>query len=295
MIEGQEILVLQGLPGSGKSTWALAKVREGKGTVKRVNKDDLRAMVDDGIYSDDRERMILALRDTVIRLALDHPRVRTVIVDDTNLSPKHERHLRQVFGDRADVSVKSFTDVPISECIERDRRRANSVGSRVIHRMNSEWLAGQGGSQAVEWQPGLPEAVICDLDGTLAVMQGRSPYDYSRVGEDALCEPVLRALRSLSQRETDGLQRCVILLSGRDSSCLDETVRWLSRMGVEYDFLHMRAGGDARHDDVIKQELFDERIRGRYNVVCVLDDRNRVVDMWRRNGLLCLQVVDGDF
>lgn len=291
MVSRPMILVLQGLPGSGKSTWALAQVREGKGTVKRVNKDDLRTMVDDGVFSNDREKMILDLRDLVITRVLDDPRVTTVIVDDTNLHAKHENHLRRVFGDRADVTVRSFMDVPVSECIDRDRRRPNGVGSRVIHKMHNDWLTRQGGQKPAEWRPGLSEAVICDLDGTLALMQGRSPYNYARVGEDTLCVPVHSVLKSLMGFRA----RVVIILSGRDGSCREETVRWLDRMGVVHDFLYMRAEGDIRRDDMVKQELFDEHIRDRFNVVCALDDRNQVVDMWRRNGLLCLQVAEGDF
>jgi hypothetical protein len=63
------------------------------------------------------------------------------------------------------------------------------------------------------------------------------------------------------------------------------TEEWLKLHGVPYDEIYMRPAEDKREDSIIKQELFDAHIRDRYNVLFVLDDRNRVVDMWRRNGL----------
>lgn len=57
----------------------------------------------------------------------------------------------------------------------------------------------------------------------------------------------------------------------------------------------MRKSGDMRKDSIVKREMFDEHIRGRYNVNFVLDDRNQVVELWRSMGLTCLQVADGDF
>ena len=57
----------------------------------------------------------------------------------------------------------------------------------------------------------------------------------------------------------------------------------------------MRKEGDNRPDEVVKEEIFNENIRGNYSVRFVLDDRSKVVDMWRQLGLKCLQVAEGDF
>ena len=59
--------------------------------------------------------------------------------------------------------------------------------------------------------------------------------------------------------------------------------------------LFMRASGDTRKDEIVKLELFDAHVRGKYDVRLVLDDRDRVVRMWRSIGLTCLQVADGEF
>lgn len=134
-------------------------------------------------------------------------------------------------------------------------------------------------------------AIICDIDGTLAHMSGRSPYDWARVGEDSSDRNVAEVVRRLN---TSGLW--IILFSGRDSSCRRETEDWLRANNIPYDDLYMRPQGDNRKDSIIKRELFEKWVEGIYDVLCVLDDRNQVVDMWRNElGLTCLQVAPGDF
>jgi uncharacterized HAD superfamily protein len=120
-------------------------------------------------------------------------------------------------------------------------------------------------------------------------MAGRSPYDWSRVGEDTLDETIAR----LIDRHSDKYK--IILLSGRKSEARDITLDWLKRHNIYYDDLFMRATGDDRKDDIVKRELFDAHIRDNYQVEFVLDDRDRVVAMWRGLGLKVLQVAEGDF
>lgn len=140
-------------------------------------------------------------------------------------------------------------------------------------------------------EPGSPRAVICDIDGTLAIHQGRGPFEYERCAEDALNEPVAHYLRMIAQPEdTD-----IILLSGRPETAWDDTQEWLDHYEIPRDALHMRAEGDYRSDVIVKAELFDRHIRDRYDVCVVLDDRDRCVRLWRGLGLACWQVNDGDF
>ena len=63
----------------------------------------------------------------------------------------------------------------------------------------------------------------------------------------------------------------------------------------EPDELFMRPTGDTRKDSILKKEIYDNHIKGKYNVKYVLDDRDSVVEMWREQGLTCLQVAPGDF
>lgn len=87
----------------------------------------------------------------------------------------------------------------------------------------------------------------------------------------------------------------IFAVSGRDSVCRTDTLAWLEKFGLEHDGLFMRAEKDNRKDDIIKKELYEQNIKDKYNVLGVFDDRNRVVDMWRAQGLTCFQVNYGFF
>ncbi len=289
MTDKPTLEILQGLPASGKSTYARKEVEAGHGKVKRVNKDSIREMIDAGKFSRSNERAVLFVRDTIIDATLNDPRVEKVIVDDTNFPSKGLDALIQKFDERTTIKFTVF-DTSLGECIERDQARANGVGARVIQNFHAQHIAKLERALG-EQDESLPKAIICDIDGTLARMVDRGPFDYSKVSTDVIVPSVRSMVRAL-----EGNGECLVLvMSGRDSVCYRDTLGWLHVNNVPFNALFMRAEGDNREDSIIKRELFDAHIRGKYNVICVLDDRNRVVDMWRRLGLTCLQVGDGNF
>lgn len=284
-----KILLLKGLPGSGKSTFA-RQVIDGKdfrgGNWTRVNKDDLRAMMHNSKHTKGNEAMVLKIRDEIIMQALN--KGHNVIVDDTNFNPIHEQRIYEIAKcyKKCDVEVK-FIDTPVEECITNDLKRPNSVGEKVIRTMYNEWLKDLRPVPIPEVIEGKPRAVICDIDGTLAHMTNRSPYDWMQVGEDTVDSTVAGLLKLY-----DGM---VVLVSGRDSVCREVTKDWLGKHGVDYDELFMRPEGNTEKDTVIKQRIYEGFIKGHYNIDFVLDDRNSVVEMWRGLGLKVLQVEPGDF
>ena len=133
-------------------------------------------------------------------------------------------------------------------------------------------------------------AIICDIDGTIARHPNRGHHQYSLVGGDDPIHPVIDALLVLGL-----VYEKVILVSAREDYCREETKDWLDHHGIEYDSLFMRATGDFRRDDIVKEEIYHRDIEPRVEVKLVLDDRDRVVQMWRRLGLTCFQVAEGDF
>jgi len=276
-----KIYLTRGLPASGKSTWAKNKIDFNPGMYKRVNKDDLRMMLDNNNWQKSNEKFVLKVRDMLILAALKDGK--HVIVDDTNLHPKHEINIKQLVKGKAKVTIKDFTDVSFKTCIDRDLRRPNSVGEKVIMDMYNQFLKPE--PVVYEEDESLPSAMIVDIDGTLAMMNNRSPFDWKKVGEDKLNCAVNGLVNATDSN--------VILLSGRDSICRDETEKWLFDNSVDYDKLYMRAEGDNRKDTIVKKELFENHIRGKYNVICAVDDRPSVCRMWRDElGLFVFQVGD---
>jgi predicted kinase len=290
----QMIVMCKGLPASGKSTWSKKLVLDEPGQWKRINKDDLRAMLDAGKWSKKNEDFILSVRDTLIGDTLAGGY--SVIVDDTNLLPKHHQrleHLSKVFD--VGFRVQDFTHVPLDECIKRDKARENSVGEKVIRNMYDQYLKPR--IPVPTYDPGLPDCYIFDIDGTLAIMGNRSPYDWAKVGLDTVNQPVVKILEMIISSDPRIVKLArIIILSGRDSVCREETIEWLEDNGIdEWDGFWMRPEGDTRKDSIIKQELYEQHIKGKYNVLGIFDDRNQVVEMWRSLGLPCFQVAEGDF
>jgi hypothetical protein len=136
-------------------------------------------------------------------------------------------------------------------------------------------------------------------------MNGRSPYDWSRVGEDKPNWPVVTLVGALLAADTD-----VILVSGRMEQCRKATLDWLLNKATLpvglIGGLFMRADGDMRPDEIVKREIFDNQVmpllRESYpgrpelqKVEGVIDDRAKVVRMWRELGLTCVQVAPGEF
>lgn len=140
----------------------------------------------------------------------------------------------------------------------------------------------------------LPSCIICDLDGTLALVNGRDIYDNSEVHTDLVNQGIKDLLYIYHTRTVSE----VIYLSGRMDSAREVTEAWLkaNRLWWKDDQkLYMRPHGDYRKDSIVKQELYEKYIKDKYYVNFILDDRDQVVKMWRGLGLLCLQVYYGDF
>jgi predicted kinase len=281
-----KLYMMKGLPGSGKSTWAKNLVATQPDWV-RINKDDLRSMFA-AKFTSGGEKRVLFYRDLMVEMELAHHN-RNVVVDDTNLHPKHETKLRAIASAvGAEFEVIDFTGVGLEHCIKQDLQRIDSVGAKVIKDMYRRYLAPRTEKPVFDIR--LPHAIICDIDGTLALHNGRSPYDTAKCEGD-LVNPDIAAM----VRMHDAWGMKVILVTGRDQEFHDHTVRWLEKYGIPFDLLYMRKLGDKTRDNLVKQEIYDTYIKGRYNILFVLDDRNRVVDQWRQNGLTCLQVAEGDF
>ncbi len=292
----QKIIILKGIPASGKSTYAKNIVIENP-SFRRVNRDELRSMHNGYQMNDANERFIKKLRDIIIMETLVEGN--SVIVDDTNISPKNERRITDLSreytkktGKQVEVEIVLF-DIAIEEAILRDSQRENPVGAKQIKAMHNtlKGIKEHRGPNYRDQDASLPYCIICDLDGTLAILGDRSPFDASQCEKDLLNAPIAEILQTYRDKGDK-----IILLSGRMDEHRVQTLTWLKKYNINFDMLLMRQTGDMRKDAIIKKEIVDENIWNKYCIRFVLDDRNQVVDMWRQElGVACLQVNYGDF
>lgn len=307
-----KLVIIRGLPGCGKSTYARDWTDESPDTRAEVNRDAIRLML--GGYTvgtPAQEKMVTKLQHQAIKDLLKSGV--DVISSDTNLRTGFVRDLVRIANATgAEVIVHDMSNVPLKVVLERNANRKDKepVPAHVIHRMN-QYISGMNyeyplpmpkadsAGKAPDFyygDAGLPYVDICDIDGTVADCKGvRSPYDYSQVRYDRPRDKIIELLWDRYQTG-NGL----IFMSGRPdiNNVRADTEEWLrTYVRLPYKALLMRpADRQQINDAIIKRDLFDENIRGIYNIGLVFDDRDRVVDMWRNGlGLDCLQVNYGDF
>jgi len=283
MTKKLKVLILRGLPASGKTTYAKELVE--KGWV-RVEKDDIRRdgrLFRDGIYNHKRgdESIVLKERNRLIRQSLSQGK--NVVSSDTNLNPKHVTGLSAIAREfSATVEQKDFLDVPLAELIERDKARDNSVGEQVIRGMFHSFVKKL--PTFLKYDPELPFVVVSDLDGTLTLgPKDRSPYEWHKVGNDDINLGVAHMLDGVTLINHAKL----FIFSGRDEVCRPETEAWLEKNDIEYDELYMRGSehvderGNQVKDTLVKADMIEKYIVGKYNVLLWFDDRVAVANMLR--------------
>ena len=146
-----------------------------------------------------------------------------------------------------------------------------------------------------------PLIAIFDLDGTLADCVHRRHHVetpgqkdwkafYAACGEDPLIKSVSTVFRALHNKSWR-----LLIVTGRPEDCKFETIVWLKSHVLFYDALYMRKSGDHRADDIVKREILAQIRTEHGEPIIAFDDRDRVVDMWRSEGITCAQVAPGDF
>lgn len=322
------IMIYKGLPGSGKSTEAAALVKKEPKRWVRINRDDLRGMVvgpgnNPHQRNDDRENLVRTFKLELARKAMQDGF--DVIFDDTHLVPTTVKGIHRFAESIGDIKIiERGVNVSIEDCIVRDAKRTGfaNVGEKIIRDMargagldrgkklhdKEEYYPPRDGFQVVEQDESLPEAILCDLDGTLAIIGDRSPYDAAKCDMDKPNWPVIKCVLAMHAR---GVK--VIFMSGREDKFREPTIRFIEQWCqvnsqpltpggpvpavhevIPYE-LHMRGTSDQRKDSIVKTELFEANVAGKYNVLFILDDRNQVVDNWRAMGLTTFQVAPGNF
>ena len=151
------------------------------------------------------------------------------------------------------------------------------------------------------------KTVIFDLDGTLALIDDRRQlatkdngkmdwdvfFDPKNISLDLPNHPVITMVQMMKEQ---GLS--VVIFSGRSKATKEATKEWLNTFNVPFDVLKMRPTSKEfmfMPDDKLKQGWLDSLFPNKEDILCVFDDRDKVVKMWRDNGINCFQVAEGDF
>ena len=279
-----------GISASGKTTWAY---KEGKGIV--ISRDNYRWMImeEKNIepswdnwkwkWEDEVTRRVNADVDAHIARGDD------LIIADTNLSAKTRAAWSEKFHAAGYTVEMRFFDIEWDEAVKRDNRRENGVGYSVLQKQHQQFLDQFG--ERVKFADWAPSAVIVDIDGTVALMNGkRGPFEWHKVDLDDKHQPIIEMVKGLR-----AAGHYVLFTSGRSDECRQLTLKWLGEAFPEFvefrDFtLLMRKAADQRKDTIVKREIFDEFILSFYKIVVVLDDRPSVCRMWRDLGLNVVQV-----
>lgn len=305
------LLILQGPPASGKTTWVNEFIANNPDTqIVVVSRDAIRHTY--GEYSMKHENEVSKKEYQQTIDAMENS-VELIINDATNLNPKTLNKWAELAKQYDyNIEYKEFY-VPYKEAIKRDENedRAHHVGKKVIKQFYRKYFPEKLEEEqkaTVEYKripidKTLPPAIICDIDGTVAWMQNRSPYDSKSVLTDKADFRMFQLLQILMDSDI-----LIIFVSGREGTpqCRQDTENWIKqnfenyhvkKISNEFDkfMLYMRPEHDYRPDEIIKNEIYEHYIKENFDVIAVFDDRNKVVNKWRKNGLLCCQVNDGDF
>ena len=280
--------ILRGISGSGKSTYARTQT-----DAIIVSRDLIRPMfgaVGKTVLSPEKERLVTRIELDLIREALY--RGQDVIVDNTNLNGQFATRYadlahtmgatfsEKLFGVDVNVAV-GRTDVPDSVVYRQAAQFAKI--KPVVSRLPEP-------IRPIVMGEDYPEAIIVDVDGTLAHINPdnpRDPYDGSRAHEDLVDETQAEILNGLDERYY------IYIVTGRGLRHRQVTEEWLNNHGIVYDHLWTRPNDDTSVPDAWVKYQIAKEIAKTHKIVGVFDDRERVVDMWRAAGIKTFDVGQG--
>ena len=285
-----KIILTVGAAGSGKTTWAeeyvIDRMVENKDVKwSNLNRDEVRfELFCNGQrdwtkykFKKANENKVTEIIGLKTHFAIKH-RV-NIIVSDTNLNPDIRNKWSKLAEENDyDYEEVSF-EVPWVELVKRNIQREGGIATKVLRQQFLRMEEYLGRKKYVP-DTTKPKAVIVDVDGTVADMEGiRKPYEWHKVIRDKPRTMVLSMVRGLQK---EGYK--IIFLSGRDGVCHDDTLSWLHMHFGQFDKFLMREQDDMRKDFVIKEELF-WTVADQYNIIGAIDDRHQVLRLWEELGI----------
>jgi predicted kinase len=285
-----KIILTVGAAGAGKTTWAEAYLSST--FCRNINRDDVRfngKAKDWTKYkftkSNEKRVSIECYNSALNAVECDA----SIIISDTNLNPKTRVQWKKF----ADVHGYEYDEIAFEcswdELRKRNSQREGGVAETVLWdqylRMN-EYL-----DKTVHEHCDNPKAIIIDVDGTIARMGGRGPFDWHKVKDDVPRNFVIGMIKgAIAQTGAKP-----VFLSGRDGICMQDTRDWISKNFQQENIeLYMRGEGDFRKDVIIKREIFMESIDEKYDVIGAFDDRACILRLWKELDIPNIIDVSGD-
>lgn len=290
--------MLQSAPAWGKSTLAQKMHKEDPNKVI-VSRDDIRASR--GKYwIPEQEDYISDVEEFEIRAAIK--RGLSPIIDATNLNPKTIDKWNKLASElNVELETIALPYVPFKEALERDKNRERSVGEKTLKSFYLRYYPTEYKKEleqeikiSSEPDNSLPPAVIFDLDLTICFATDRGPYEYAKAASDKV-DP--KAKWMIERWIADGI--LPIFLTGRDNT--PESIDAIhTALGIDkvkkmdgecYPYIIFgRNKGDYRHSVIVKEEIYDNQVAGKYNVIMAFDDDAEVVEMYKRKGIFASKV-----
>lgn len=307
-----KVIITTGVQGCGKSTWSKQQAKNNPSYV-RIARDDIREMLNScSSYSDSAEKLVRQIRNDMIKTALLADK--HVIVDETNVNKNNFDGICSIaesLNINANVSEKAFY-VELQTAIDRNNQRTGTakVDEDLIKKFyklfggdnfkNYQERSKTFSKQEKEPSKEKENVVICDIDGTIALFNKtgqqeefpgvhfRSPFDASSSYQDKINE----SLKDILIQHQNNNSK-IFFVTGRDESYKTVTKQWLDRYFKEYS-LFMRPKSDKRKDTVVKEEIYNNEIKSKYNVVAVYEDRLQVCQLWHKLNLPLFRVGNPD-
>ena len=296
-----KLIICRGIQGSGKSTWAKAWAKEDPKHRVRFNWDDMRNMMGE-YWVPERENtgILKTLRAMFLNEMMD--KGWDIVVDNMNLNPKDwefyegfVKNHNEKGKTQYEIEYQDFF-TPVEECIRRDSMRPNPIGADVIratwkryrHFIICKQIEDKYYGQ-IPYNTEKKDCILVDMDSTLCANLTRRPFYEDGWKEKLIYDsPILGTVSIVRAMRMTGT--CdIIILTGRREDGREITEEWLETYRVPYTKLYMRGIKDYSKGEVFKEKILKEEILPNYNVLFAIDDDNKCVDMFRNNGITCLQ------
>lgn len=309
----KKLRLLLGLPCSGKTTYAMKLLKDEENWF-RVSRDDIRMTMFGTEHNPHIENLVSKIQNTLILKALKSDM--NVVIDNCNIRQTYRNDLYNLASIVGDVLYEEVIfDTSLQVCMERNKARDRVVPEDVLikfakegrdvlwgkYKPKTEFLSAPE-YKIIHQDESLSKVIVVDLDGTMALMNGRNPYDASTCDQDLPHKHVVNIVK-----EMHDLGYKVIFLSGREDKFEQPTRTFLWNNFVEECYnkhsdhptkfhrsyeLFMRKTGDQRKDVVIKSEIYEAEIKNKYFIAAWFDDRLQICEWLHREGLPLFRVGD---